>query len=116
MSIELALDEALARRLPLQLAQQYRRAHNAKTPQERHLAAYYLWEVSLKLLGSVAIVEYDRLDRHDEALGECLKNLMRPALGHWREFARRLVPVLADHGVPGFDAVREVLLGKRRDD
>ena len=51
-------DEDLVRRLPLPLAQLYRRAHNAKTPLERHNAAYYLWEAALKLLGSVAIVAY----------------------------------------------------------
>ena len=52
------MDEDLARRLPFPLAQLYRRAHNAKTALERHQAAYYLWEAGLKLLGSVALVEY----------------------------------------------------------
>jgi hypothetical protein len=47
----------LVHRLPLPLAQLYRRAHNAKTPLERHNAAFYLWEAALKLLGSVAVVE-----------------------------------------------------------
>jgi hypothetical protein len=35
-------DESLVRRLPLPLAQLYRRAHNAKTPLECHHLAYYL--------------------------------------------------------------------------
>ena len=43
---------------PLAAAQLYRRAHNAKTPLDRHNAAYCLWEAALKLLGSVAIVAY----------------------------------------------------------
>jgi len=47
MSNDLAVDEALLARLPLPLAQLARRAHNAKTPLERHLTAYYLWEASL---------------------------------------------------------------------
>src|ERR1700730_15442739 len=51
-------DETLVRRLPLPLAQLYRRVHNAKTALERHLTAFYLWEAGLKLLASVAIVEY----------------------------------------------------------
>ena len=58
MSSLIACDEELIRRLPLPLAQLYRRAHNAKTPLERHLTAFYLWEASLKLLASVAVVEY----------------------------------------------------------
>ena len=33
-----------------------------------------------------------------------LKNLARPAVGHWWEFVRRLVPVLADRGDAGFAA------------
>src|SRR5262249_17264446 len=40
----LTSDEDLVRRLPLPLAQLYRRAHNAKTALERHLTAFYLWE------------------------------------------------------------------------
>ena len=50
-----ATDEELIARLPLPLAQLYRRARNSKTPLDRHLTSYYLWEASLKLLGSVAI-------------------------------------------------------------
>ena len=53
-----ATDEEFIARLPLPLAQLYRRARNGKTPLDRHLTAYYLWEASLKLLGSVAIVAY----------------------------------------------------------
>lgn len=53
-----AIDEDLVRRLPLPLAQLYRRAHNAKTALERPQAAYYLWEAALKLLGAVAVLEY----------------------------------------------------------
>ena len=50
------IDEELVHRLPLPLARLYRRAHNAKGALERHLQAYQLWEASLKLLGSVAVV------------------------------------------------------------
>ena len=52
MNRQLPFDETLVQRLPLPLAQLYRRAHNAKSPLERHHAAYYLWEAALKLLGS----------------------------------------------------------------
>src|SRR5215475_3182667 len=109
-------DEDLIRRLPLPLAQLYRRAHNAKTSQERHHAAYYLWEAALKLLGSVAIVEYAELGDQDAELAGRLQNLARPSLGHWWEFIRRLVPVLADRGDTGFGKVRDLALGRSRDD
>src|ERR1700674_3696138 len=110
-----ALNEELLRRLPLPLAQLYRRAHNAKTHQERHHAAYYLWEAALKLLGSVAIVEYAELGDVDPQLAERLKNLARPSLGHWWEFVRRLVPVLAGRNHQAFPSVRDLLLRGPRD-
>ena len=82
-----APDEELIHRLPLPLAQLYRRAHNAKTPLERHLTAFYLWEAGLKLLSSVAIVEYAERGAPDPKLTERLQGLARPALGQWWEFA-----------------------------
>src|SRR3954465_8409899 len=105
MSSAASENEELARRLPLPLAQLYRRAHNAKTPLERHHAAFYLWEAALKLLGSVAVVAYADLPRHDDALAQRLENLARPALGHWWEFVRRLLPPLADAGDEAFAAL-----------
>jgi serine/threonine protein kinase len=116
MRLDLAIDEALVQRIPLPLAQLYRRAHNAKTPLERHLSAFYLWEAGLKLLASVAIVEYAERGKPDTELIERLQNLARPALGHWWEFARRLVPLLAEGGDAWFRTVRDLLLGKARDD
>ena len=109
-------DETLVRRLPLPLAQLYRRAHNAKTPLDRHNAAYCLWEASLKLLGSVAVVAYAERGTTEPELAERLRNLARPALGHWWEFVRLLVPVLADSGDEGFRRARELVLGRQRDD
>jgi WD40 repeat protein/serine/threonine protein kinase len=116
MRSPLACDEDLVRRLPLPLAQLYRRAHNAKTALERHHAAYYLWEAALKLLASAAVVEYAERAEHDPQLAERLENLSRPAVGHWWEFVRLLVPVLAESGDARFGALRELLLGKARDD
>jgi hypothetical protein len=116
MRDDLASDEALVQRLPLPLARLYRRAHNAKTPLERHLTAFYLWEAGLKLLAAVAVVEYADHAEPDPQLAERLQNLARPALGHWWEFARRLLPVLADQGDADFGKVRALLLGRTRDD
>jgi len=55
MRPEMTIDETLVQRLPLPLAQLYRRAHNAKTALERHLTAFRHWEASLKLLASAAV-------------------------------------------------------------
>src|SRR5262249_23251770 len=55
MTGDVQLDEVLAK-LPLPLAQLAGRAHNAKNPMERHYAAFYLWEATLKLLASAAVV------------------------------------------------------------
>src|SRR5579871_4423205 len=111
-----APDEGLVQRLPLPLAQLYRRAHNAKRPLERHLAAFYFWEASLKLLASVAIVEYAQHGESDAQIALRLQNLARPTLGKWWEFVRILVPVLAEQGLVGFQQIRELLLGRSRDD
>ncbi len=116
MNAAVAFDDRFTQKLPLPLAHLYRRAHNAKTPLERHLAAYYLWEAGLKLMASVAVREYASLKDRDPELAERLKNLARPSVGHWWEFVRRLVPVLADAGVKGFPALRDVVLGRARDD
>jgi WD40 repeat protein/serine/threonine protein kinase len=116
MSANISVDESLVQRLPSPLAKLVRRAQNAKTPLDRHQAAYYLWEAGLKLLASVAVVEYSELAHHDPKLVEMLKNLARPTVGHWWEFVRRLLPALADSGDDGFIQVRELILGKTRDD
>jgi formylglycine-generating enzyme required for sulfatase activity/serine/threonine protein kinase len=116
MALDLAPDETLIQRLPLPLAQLYRRAFNAKSALERHQAAFYLFEAGLKLLGSVCVVEYANLSEHDPALAEALENLSRPALGHWWEFVRKLVPVLADKNVAGFLSLQDFILGKPRTD
>ncbi|MBV9126357.1 MAG: hypothetical protein JO112_23660 [Planctomycetes bacterium] len=106
----------MLQRLPLPLAQLYRRALNAKTVQERHLNAFFFWEAGLKLLASVLVVEYaQRGDSHPERQ-EYLRNLARPALGHWWGFVKLLLPVLAERGVTGCAAQHDLLLGEPRDD
>src|SRR4051812_8335766 len=93
----LPFDDALALRLPLPLAQLYRRAHNASSSQDRHHAAYYLWEAALKLLGSAAVACYlDSGRRPDAALAELLGNLSRASVGHWWGIARSVTKELAN--------------------
>jgi WD40 repeat protein/serine/threonine protein kinase len=112
----IAPDEALMQRLPLPLAQLYRRAHNAKTALERHNTAFFLWEAGLKLLGSVAVVEYAERATPDPQLAEALQCLARPSLGQWWALVRKLVPVLAGQEDADFERLRELLLAKSRDD
>ncbi len=115
MRADLPFDEELARRLPLPLAQLYRRAHNAKSPQERHHAAYYLWEAALKLLGSCAVGCYLASGRTPgPELASSLQNLARPSLGHWWDIVQRLTKELAGDD-EGFAKVG-ALLCKTRDD
>jgi hypothetical protein len=83
----------LLARLPLPLAQLYRRAANAKSAQERHLSAFYLWEASLKLLGCTAVAVYASGPRHDPSLVQRLHNLARPSGG---------TPVLPAEKIPCF--------------
>jgi len=80
MNHGISIDRELADRLPLPLAQLYRRAHHAKTSLERQLAGFYLWEASLKLLASVAVIEYAASRRNVGALDDRLRNLARPSL------------------------------------
>jgi hypothetical protein len=116
MRAELPCDETLARRLPLPLAQLYRRAHNAKNARDRHDAAYYLWEAALKLLGSAAVVSFLQARRAPaDRLAEALQNLARPAVGHWWEIVRLLTVELADADA-GFASIKDLLLGRARDD
>jgi len=106
----------LVQRLPLPLAQLYRRAHNALTPLERHLTAFYLWEASVKLLASVAVVLTAERGPVSPDLAERLQSLARPALGNWWEFVRLLVAHLADAGDSAFVSLRDLLLGRSSDD
>jgi serine/threonine protein kinase/tetratricopeptide (TPR) repeat protein len=110
MDIALVCDEELVQRLPLPLAQLYRRAHNAPTPLERQLTAYYLWEAALKLLACGAVVEYAGRPGHPPEVDARLANLASPSLGQWWELVRCIVPVLAGQGDRGFTAVRDLLL------
>ncbi len=142
MPAGVSFDEQLCLRLPLPLAQLYRRAHNAKSSLERHNAGYYFWEAGLKLLGATAVGVYLASGRSPDALlRERLQGLARPSVGHWWEIARSLTVELSTgdnsalaggsrlnestttHHSPlttlrdtGFASVHDLLLGRTRDD
>jgi serine/threonine protein kinase len=114
MSLEQSLDEGLLARLPLPLGQLYRRAPNAKTPLEQHLTSFYLWEAGIKLFSAAAVAEYVARGASEPLVEQGIRNLARPALGHWWECTRLLLPVLARHDAD-FQQLRELLFGKQRD-
>ncbi|MBL8850666.1 MAG: serine/threonine protein kinase, partial [Planctomycetaceae bacterium] len=107
--------EETARRLPMPLAQLFRRSANCKTVIDAHLTAFSLAEASIKLLSASAIVHFAEQPTHDPALVECLRKLARPSLGHWWEFARRLIPSLAERHA-AFAHVRSMLLERAHND
>lgn len=82
--------------LPVPLAQLQQRAWNAKTPLERHQAAYHLWEASLRLLGSVAVARYAELKKRRRDLTDLLTRLACPTLEHWCKLIGETVPELAE--------------------
>jgi len=98
-------------RLPLPLARLHRRALNAKQPLDRHQAAYYFWEASLKLAGTVLLCEQARLRRNDPKTTANLPPLDRPSIGHWWNLTRTLLPLLAERKKGAYSTASEVLLG-----
>jgi WD40 repeat protein/serine/threonine protein kinase len=81
-------------RLPLPLAQLYRRAHNAKDPRSRHDNVYYLFEALIKLAAIPAIAAYLSELKHGAKrvpkLDRLLAQLALPSLGQWLSILREL--------------------------
>src|SRR5688572_19700915 len=81
--------DELATRLPLPLAQLYRRASNAKTALDRHHHAYYLAEATLKLAACarIGVALASGLEPRS-TLAHALEQLCLPSVGHWVGFLR----------------------------
>jgi hypothetical protein len=81
-------------RLPLPLAQLYRRAYNEKSPQGRHSHYYYLLEALIKLSAAPSVACYLREVQQGqprvEAIDRLLCQLALPSLGQWVGFLREL--------------------------
>ncbi len=69
--------------LPWPLANALKRAHNDKTAQGRHNAAYYFFEASLKLAACAQVGSYLALGASDPKLDEELKTLAKASAGSW---------------------------------
>src|SRR5262249_3033164 len=81
-----------------------------KNPLERHYAAYYLWEATLKLLASGAA--YAERGEPNPTLAEPLRKLARPMLGDWRALVRLLLPFLAE-GDAAYRPACDLFIGDR---
>jgi serine/threonine protein kinase/tetratricopeptide (TPR) repeat protein len=81
-------ERAVLERYPLPIARGYRRFRNALEPRERHDAAFYLFEIHLKYLASIAISRYLSGEERDHRVNAALKGLARPSLGEWVRFLR----------------------------
>ena len=107
-------DAGLLRSLPLPLAQLYDEGCRAENPRDRHDHAYFLWELGLRLLAMVAVVEARASGLAAATEARLRSRLARPSVGHWWEIARGLYPALAA-GDPGrFDALAGLLSGRDR--
>lgn len=87
-------------RLPLPLAQLYGRAHNAKSPRERHDNTFYLFEAATKLLAITAAAHYlEEVTTGGRprvpALDRMLAQLALPSLGQWVGMLRELTKHVA---------------------
>ena len=81
-------------RLPLPLAQLYRRAHDAKEARALHENIYYLFEAAVKLAVAPAVAcylyEVDHGAQRVPSLDRLLARLALPSFGHWLEMLREL--------------------------
>ncbi|MBI4605984.1 MAG: hypothetical protein HY721_28805 [Planctomycetes bacterium] len=83
-------DDELVARLPLPLAQLYRRTRNAKSALDRHHNAYYLAEATLKLAAClrIGVALANGLEPRSE-LAQALEDLCLPSVGHWVGYLRQ---------------------------
>ncbi|MCM2375074.1 protein kinase domain-containing protein [Aporhodopirellula aestuarii] len=82
----------IAQRLPLPIAQLHRRASTAKSATEKHQAAFFLWEASIKLLTTAVILEFSHSRSANEQQLQLLHRLVRPKLADWLAILKSLLP------------------------
>ena len=97
--------------LPLPLAVLAGRALGSRRGRDRHDAAYYLCEATLKLAAAARIGRWlDVAWAPDSALAERLEVLVLPSLGHWCGLLRDVAAELARAPRHAFDATGGLLL------
>jgi len=84
-------ERAILESVPLPLSRGYLRFRNATEGRERHDLAFYLYEIYLKYVASVAIAHYLSGEAREHRVNAALKGLARPSLGEWVRFLRECV-------------------------
>lgn len=87
----------LVQHLPLPIAQLYRRARNAKSATEKHQAAYFLWEASIKLLTTSVVLEFGHSRTANEEQSNLLHRLACPKLADWIDILNSLLPEIGEN-------------------
>lgn len=107
-------DRRILEHYPLPIARGYRRYRNAAEVRERHDAAYYLFEIYLKYVASVAVAHYLWGEARDHRVNAALKGLARPSLGEWVRFLRESLRFLGGQtdASPTTEALLTLLEGK----
>jgi len=108
-------DRQILERCPLPLARLYLRYLNASSSRERHDHAYFLFEIYLKYVASIAIACYLAGGTPDHRVNAALKGLVRPSLGEWIRFLRECADFLTGRENPAgcIAAVAGLLREKR---
>jgi serine/threonine protein kinase/TolA-binding protein len=109
-------DRNVLEHFPLPIARGYRRYLNALEVRERHDAAYFLFEIYLKYLASIAIASYLAGEAREHRVNAALKGLARPSLGEWLRFLRECLKFLAEDRAAGpvVTALHGIFTGKDR--
>jgi serine/threonine protein kinase len=105
MANETAYDPSFESRLPTPLAKLYRQAYLADSAFDRHLNAFYLWEATIKLIGSVAIANWAADQVRDREIVTLLESLREPTFDDWLDYIRQILPILARQGHPSLEPV-----------
>lgn len=90
------ISEHLLQSLPLPLAQLLQRVANAKSVEQRHHNAYYLFEAALRLAASAQIGAYLSGEHRSESIDRELGALTVPSAGHWLWFLQQISSFRSD--------------------
>ena len=108
-------DRKILNQYPLPIAKGYRRFRNAAGIRERHDAVYYLFEIYLKYVASIAIAHYLAREARDHRVNVVLKGLARPGLGEWIRFLRECLRFLGKSDEPGAVVAALAIVFESRD-
>jgi serine/threonine protein kinase len=105
------IDDGLVSRLPLPLAQLCLRAQDAKTPAEQLLNSFYLWEATLRLVGSVVLLEFAGRDEPLPTIAKQIAPFAQPTLANCWNWVSQLVPWVPESEAARFRPLRQAFFG-----